>query len=58
MTIETKYKNGGKVWTRLGGEARLCKIEDVLIIEDDVFLKVAYSVYDLNERMFGTRFTN
>ena len=58
MTIETKYKNGSEVWTRFAGEATLCKINDVVIIEDDGFLKVVYSVSDLNERMFGTRFTN
>lgn len=58
MTIETKYKNGGKVWTKFAGEAILCKINDILIIEDDGILKVVYSVSDLNEKMFGTRFTN
>lgn len=58
MTIETKYKIGDKVWTKFGGENILCKIDDILIVEDDDVLKVVYSVSDLNERMFGTRFTN
>lgn len=58
MTIETKYNIGDEVWFRFADEAILCKIDDVLIIEDDGFLKVVYSVSDLNERMFGTRFTN
>lgn len=58
LPIETKYKIEDKVWTKFGGEAILCKIDDVLIVEDDGILKVVYSVSDLNERMFGTRFTN
>ena len=58
MTIETKYNIGDEVWAKFGCEAILCKIDDVLIIEDDGFLKVVYSVSDLNERMFGTRFTS
>ena len=58
MTIETKYNIGDEVWTKFGRETILCKIDDALIIEDDGFLKVVYSVSDLNERMFGTRFTN
>lgn len=58
LPIETKYKIGDKVQTKFGGEDILCKIDDVLIVEDDEVLKVVYSVSDLNERMFGTRFTN
>ena len=58
MTIETKYNIGDEVWARFADEAILCKIDDALIIEDDGFLKVAYSVSDLNGRMFGTRFIN
>lgn len=58
LPIETKYKIGDKVWTKFGGEAILCKINDILIVEDDGVLKVVYSVSDLDERMFGTRFTN
>ena len=58
LPIEIKYKIGDKVWAKFGGEAILCKIDDVLIVEDDEVLKVVYSVFDLNERMFGTRFTN
>ena len=54
MTIETKYNIGDEVWARFADEAILCKIDDALIIEDDGFLKVAYSVSDLNGRMFGT----
>lgn len=44
--------------TKFGGEDILCKIDDILIVEDDDVLKVVYSVSDLDERMFGTRFTN
>lgn len=58
MKIETKYKKGHEIWTRFADEATLCKIDDVLIVEDDGLLKVVYSISDLNERMFGTRFTN
>lgn len=58
LPIETKYKIGDKVWTKFGGENILCKIDDILIVEDDEVLKVVYSVSDLNEIMFGTRFTN
>ena len=58
LPIETKYKIGDKVWTKFGGEATLCKIDDILIVKDDGVLKVVYSVSDLDERMFGTRFTN
>lgn len=58
LPIETKYKIGDKVWTKFGDEDILCKIDDILIVEDDDVLKVVYSVSDLNERMFGTRFTN
>lgn len=58
LPIETKYKIGDKVWTKFGCEAILCKIDDVLIVKDDGLLKVVYSISDLNERMFGTRFTN
>ena len=58
LPIETKYKIGDKIWTKFGGEAILCKIDDVLIVEEDGLLKVVYSISDLNERMFGTRFTN
>lgn len=58
MTIETKYNIGDEVWTRFANEAILCTIDDVRIIEDDGFLKVVYSVSDLNERMFGSRFIN
>lgn len=58
LPIETKYKIGDKVWTKFGGEDILCKIDYVLIVEDDGLLKVVYSISDLNERMFGTRFTN
>ena len=58
LPIETKYKIRDKVWTKFGGEDILCKIDDILIVEDDDVLKVVYLVSDLNERMFGTRFTN
>ena len=58
MTIETKYNIGDEVWTRSAGEPILCKIDDIVIIEDDGFLKVVYSVSELNKRMFGTRFTD
>ena len=58
MKIETKYNIGDEVWARFANEAILCKINNVLIIEDNGFLKVVYLVSDLNERMFGTRFTN
>ena len=58
LPIETKYKIGDKVWTKFGGENILCKIDDILIVEDDGLLKVVYSISDLNERIFGTRFTN
>ena len=58
LPIETKYKIGDEVQTKFGGEDILCKIDDILIVEDDKILKVVYSVSDLDERMFGTRFTN
>lgn len=58
MRIETKYKKGHEIWTRFADKATLCKIDDVLIVEDDGLLKVVYSISDLNKRMFGTRFTN
>ena len=58
MKIETKYKKGHEIWTRFADEATLCKIDDVLIVEDDGLLKVVYSISDLNGGMFGTRFTN
>jgi hypothetical protein len=58
LPIETKYKIGDKVLTKFGCEDILCKIDDILIVEDDEVLKVVYSVSDLDERMFGTRFTN
>lgn len=58
MKIETKYKKGHEIWTRFADEATLCKIDDVLIVEDDGLLKVVYSISDLNGGMFGTRFPN
>lgn len=58
LPIETKYKIGDKVCTKFGSEDILCKIDDILIVEDDEILKVVYSVSDLNSRMFGTRFIN
>ena len=58
MIIETKYNIGDDVWTRFANEAILCKLDDGRIIEDDGFLKVVYSVSDLKERMFGSRFIN
>ena len=58
LPIEAKYKIGDKVWTKFGGEDILCKIDNILIVENDRVLKVVYSVSDLDERMFGTRFTN
>jgi hypothetical protein len=58
MTIETKYNLGDEVWANIAGTPMLCKVADITMIEDEPYIKVAYTVCSTDERVFGTRYGN
>ena len=55
MTIETKYNIGDEVWAEFADVPMLCKVVDIMMIEDGQYIVVIYFISSIDERVFGTR---
>lgn len=55
MRIETKYNIGDEVWAEFADVPMLCKVVDIMMIEDGQYIVAIYFISSIDERVFGTR---